>query len=174
VPQRTKSTIRLGHRVRWEPPDEDPHDFLKIPAFKARKKVVEAWLKEPVWRDLVENLVAKAGEHVVEPQRKPTKASIADIGATLSRGQEFLPAKRAPGGVVSRCHYNAAAIWVNRPYEVWIATGFALSDDGWWRPHSWLIERKSGDVIETTADRELYFGYVLTLEEAEEFARANL
>lgn len=51
-------------------------------------------------------------------------------------------------------------------------TGWALTnDDGIWRQHSWVKE--SGRIIETTAERDLYFGFELTPEEAKTFAAEN-
>ena len=54
-------------------------------------------------------------------------------------------------------------------------TGYALSDDGLWRQHSWLIAKpgRRWTVIETTCRRLLYYGVVLTEEEARHHADCN-
>ena len=56
------------------------------------------------------------------------------------------------------------------------ATGYALSADGMWRQHSWLIHRKprSNRVVETTEPRILYFGFAMTLEHCEKFVSYNV
>jgi hypothetical protein len=58
-------------------------------------------------------------------------------------------------------------MWLVSSGQIAIATGYALSG-GLWRQHSWGLE---GDrVIEPTAPREKYFGFVLTEDEAAWFA----
>lgn len=60
------------------------------------------------------------------------------------------------------CHQNAARIYLG---QVWkkanadgVGTGYALSNDGLWREHSWAM---AGDVlIETTVRRDAYWGIV--------------
>ncbi len=57
----------------------------------------------------------------------------------------------------SDCHRNVRALAaggvVPMP-EVW--SGYALSDDGLWRAHSWVVS--DGRVVETTEPRVLYAG----------------
>ena len=52
-----------------------------------------------------------------------------------------------------------------------IATGYALSDDGLWRQHTWGILRDG--ILETTEARIEYFGLLLQGERADEFAASN-
>ena len=67
----------------------------------------------------------------------------------------------------SRCHENVARLWDrNRTHK--IVTGWALSSDGVWRQHSWLLY-DGGRVLETTSPRVKYFGFVLTDDEAFKF-----
>ncbi|MDR3674477.1 MAG: hypothetical protein P4N24_03235 [Acidobacteriota bacterium] len=69
----------------------------------------------------------------------------------------------------SLCHENVAAVWKARRFEIIaIATGYALSDDGLWRRHSWGILRNG--VLETTEARLQYFGIVLPVAGADYFA----
>ena len=72
----------------------------------------------------------------------------------------------------SRCHSNCAHIWNCKPKEYKIVTGWALSDDGIWRQHTWLLRSKA--IVETTSPREKYYGFVLTDEEANQFWWANM
>ena len=50
--------------------------------------------------------------------------------------------------------------------------GYALSGDGLWREHSWLLADKA--VVETTESRLLYHGFVRTDDEAVIFALGQL
>jgi hypothetical protein len=72
----------------------------------------------------------------------------------------------------SSCHQNVSSIWMQRELGiVGIATGYALSDDGLWRQHSWGILRDG--LLETTKERLKYFGILLQDEGANRFAEAN-
>jgi hypothetical protein len=55
-------------------------------------------------------------------------------------------------------HDNAFAFWEKKPERYMVVTGYGLSKDGIWRPHSWCIDRKTGKIIETTERRTKYFG----------------
>ena len=48
-----------------------------------------------------------------------------------------------------------------------MATGYALSEDGLWRSHSWGLTqaRNRAVIIETTVSRERYFGVMFPAEE---------
>lgn len=71
------------------------------------------------------------------------------------------------------CHRNVAKLWFRKALKLAaIGTGYALSEDGSWRMHSWGI-RKDGRVVETTVVRMKYFGLVLRDREAELFAEWN-
>jgi hypothetical protein len=57
----------------------------------------------------------------------------------------------------SNCHKNVAEFWQRRSGNlIALATGYALSDDGLWRQHSWGI--RSNAIFETTEPRKIYFG----------------
>lgn len=55
----------------------------------------------------------------------------------------------------SKCHRNSAVIADMKGWDMY--TGLALSRDGIWRVHSWVIA-KTGRLYETTIPRVLYFG----------------
>jgi hypothetical protein len=72
-------------------------------------------------------------------------------------------------GEPSECHANVVSLW--RAGRGAVCNGFALSDDGLWRSHSWLSE-PCGHIVETTELRTAYFGSQLDDHTAEVFAVA--
>jgi hypothetical protein len=70
-------------------------------------------------------------------------------------------------GKPNQCHVNSALLWHKNRKRYQLATGYALSPDGLWRRHSWVLHRD--DIIETTEARTQYFGVVLDDEQAEAF-----
>lgn len=82
-------------------------------------------------------------------------------------------------GRPSQCHRNSAELYDNNldnpKVKLKIATGYALSDDGLWRQHTWLVQAlpRKDVIIETTSERVAYFGFVMTAEEAERFVYEN-
>jgi hypothetical protein len=119
---------------------------------------------------LADVLLAEGGESVVVPHFEPPEVAEFVLGLTLRLGQ-FVPGEVAvvEAGASGECHANAVALW--RSGRGAISTGFALSDDGMWRAHSWLRE-SSGRLIETTEQRVAYFGLALDHEDADLFTFA--
>jgi hypothetical protein len=76
---------------------------------------------------------------------------------------------RITGGEERECHRNCAALWLRNPGKYKIGTGFGLSEDQTWRRHSWIVT-STGDLIETTLAREVYFGIMLDGRGAKLFA----
>lgn len=74
------------------------------------------------------------------------------------------------------CHENSAILWEENRLigqeNRHLATGYALSDDGMWRQHSWIVDTSRDEtfIIETTTERVAYFGFVLTDDEAKTFS----
>jgi len=127
----------------------------------------EAVTKQPELEHLSALLLRLGGDFLVAPRKRDP-----DIPALLERG--FLTFGPIKMHLMDRssCHQNVAAIWRNREHGiVAIATGYALSEDGLWRQHSWGIARDG--LIETTEERLKYFGIVLEAEAANDFATAN-
>ncbi len=62
-------------------------------------------------------------------------------------------------GAPNECHHNSLRLWKTCP-KYRFATGYALSDDGIWRRHSWLLNGTQTTIIETTEKRAAYFGFV--------------
>lgn len=101
-----------------------------------------------------------------------------DLHKLLSRGQFWYGDRsQIKKGAPSQCHRNTCNLWkANREtHELAIATGYALSKDGMWRQHTWLMIRKprSISIIETTVKRLAYYGFVMTEKEALEFCDSN-
>lgn len=134
----------------------------------------------PKMLELRDRLLSFGGHEACTPVTDP------DIDLILSNGQLWfgdicILKKGAP----SQCHSNASRLFeahASRNGEgsgsrqtVTIATGYALSPDGLWRQHSWVMLRKprSLKVIETTHPRVLYFGVAMTAAAAREFAYQN-
>jgi len=94
----------------------------------------------------------------------------------LTRGQAYAgSAKAVPGGQPSRCYTNTADLWESHRAELRIVEGYGLSEDCWWRRHSWLVREhprpRQGRLIETTVRRSCYYGFVLNETESEAFLR---
>ena len=99
---------------------------------------------------------------MVVPRWEPDQDKI------LSRGRQWIGHNiKIIKGQTRNCHGNVAKRWRRSPRRYRIATGWALSEDGLWRQHSWIIDGRT--VIETTTPREKYFGFELTPLEAQQF-----
>lgn len=100
-----------------------------------------------------------------------------DINKLLSVRSELLDGKTAlhNPGLPNQCHFNSAQLWVDKKDKLLLYTGYALSDDGMWREHSWcVVDDGSLTVIETTTPRLAYFGFQLSDMEASDFYEQNL
>lgn len=159
----------LPREMKWEPISEDWKSNLKGMKWSPYYVGAESFSKElAAVRDRV---LEYGGEMVVLPDFEE------DAERLLKRGQFWYGDEKyvLREGRPSQCHWNSATLKDKSPEQFDIVTGYALSPDGAWRQHTWLIEhRKDGDYIcETTVPRIGYFGYVLTEEEAQEFIESN-
>lgn len=116
--------------------------------------------------DLRQRLLSFGGEAVCLPEEDMC------IQKTLRYGQlwfgdqaQYIPMKK------SQCHLNSLFLTEGDNPNLYMCTGYALSEDGMWREHSWVIDRENLDnkIIETTTRRVLYYGYVLNSYEREKF-----
>lgn len=103
-----------------------------------------------------------------------------DMDALLHRGHNRKGTSKLIRGRPNQCHANSCELWQNnRDKDIVICTGYALSEDGIWRQHSWLIHRYQTKtqnrtrVIETITKRLAYFGFEMTCDEAEAFCYDN-
>ena len=98
-----------------------------------------------------------------------------DVTPLLERGQIWIPEPHEIDyleGEPTRCHDNVCEFWRDEPDRYVLATGYGLSDDGLWRPHSWLVEPQNDGpprIVETTVGRLAYFGYVMDLPQSIDF-----
>ena len=136
--------------------------------FRWLAKKNEEFCKEyPILRQLERKLLSLGGMQVaIQPDE--------DAESILGLGRTF-PARTAVQmeGKMSRCHGNVACIWDADRKRLKIVTGWALSEDGIWRQHSWAWDTAKRCVIETTLPRTMYFGFVLPEREAEKFYLAE-
>jgi len=95
-----------------------------------------------------------------------------DANKILQRGEFFYGGHaKLKRGEPSRCHQNAANLWYENQGKCSIATGYALSADGIWRQHSWVVQplTVSWRIWETTEKRIAYFGAILNDAECRDF-----
>ena len=116
--------------------------------------------------DMRSHLLFLGGSEVCMPVFDP------DLDAILTRGELWYktPAKQVKGKP-NQCHHNAANLWFNNQDKYTICTGYALSNDGIWRSHSWLIDKSAHrpHIVETTEKRVAYYGYQMSPQEAKKF-----
>ncbi|MAG24164.1 hypothetical protein CMI47_01165 [Candidatus Pacearchaeota archaeon] len=142
--------------------DKKQREFLE-------RRQRELFDQAPEHQALHEKLLSLGGEMVVplfESYLKP----ILDRGELLDT-EDY--AVTFVSGATSQCHANACNLWEQDPNVYQIYTGWALSPDGLWRQHSWVLDRWGGEIIETTEPRELYFGFGMTHDEASRFVEEN-
>ena len=157
------------HLIQWKHPDTVWQKDINGKWWA--KENIEEYKDTPIGTPMIElhhKLLSFGGSETCLPVIEE------DLEKILSRGQLWLGDKtKMMKGRASRCHSNSCELYeMNRDtHEIAIVTGYALSKDGLWRQHSWLVQRnfRSINIIETTEKRVLYFGFVMTNEEAEEF-----
>jgi hypothetical protein len=82
-----------------------------------------------------------------------------DLKRTFKRGE--------PSG----CHGNAVRLYLTGKAD-FITTGYALSEDGLWRQHTWANTKTK--LIETTVQRTMYYGVTLEGVRLATFVASNL
>jgi hypothetical protein len=147
----------LSGKVPTLPPDRG---WLE----RARRRGWTARTGDAVWRPLKQILLGVGGWSVCLPEREP------HLEAIVSRGRRFGGESIVVDGEPCQCHANVARLSEELEGSR-ICIGYALSDDGMWRQHTWLLD--GGVILETTVEREQYFGVVLEADEAAEFRRWN-
>src|SRR5579884_3581908 len=129
--------------------ESDPNPMRPItkPVEARQKKWLDAGFKvearkEPRLWELRRRLIECGGEAIV-PNEEP------DLDIILMRGRFFGATQVTIPGKPSACHSNVASL---SPAEYRIVTGWALSDDGLWRQHTWALDA-ADCVVETTEPR---------------------
>jgi hypothetical protein len=113
---------------------------------------------------LRDKLLQIGGTHLVSPGgREP------DLEELLTHGCMIEGTIRFEEMTENSCHWNVAALWLQKKRDlVAIGAGYALSDDGLWRQHSWGIQHNA--ILETTEPRTCYFGLRMEGIDASSFA----
>ena len=115
------------------------------------------------WLAFEETLLRHGGRRAVPPLEPDVLIGLlAEEGAVFEGDTATVAA-----GEPSDCHVNAARMWRAHGCDA-IGTGYALSDDGLWRQHSWGSAQ--GFAVETTTSRLRYFGVVMSGDRAKWFA----
>lgn len=103
-----------------------------------------------------------------------------DYTSLMERGTIMPLRSRLMLGRPSRCHENASLLWDANPNNTRICTGYALSADGLWRQHSWVMHMyhtpkgyTKARIVETTAKRVAYFGIIFSGAECSKFYYEN-
>jgi hypothetical protein len=125
-------------------------------------------LEKPVHKSIKElcsHLLEIGGESVAVQFNEPPEVCKAILKQGEITSSENLKMVK---GNERECHANSAVLWSKNRKKYFLVTGFALSDDGTWRRHSW-VKTVDGKLIETTIKREVYFGMTLEEEIAEAF-----
>jgi hypothetical protein len=116
------------------------------------------------WREL-EAILRPIGGWAIVARPDPDPL----VGDYLRAGRTFASdGVRIVSGLQRECHRNCANLWRTGD-AIAIGTGYALSVDGLWREHSWAWDH-DGSIIETTDEREYYFGLQMEGEYARWFA----
>ncbi len=133
---------------------------------KQAKFFREAQRKQPDLKRLKALLLRFGGDFLVPPPDSDGIVPVLLGFGFLTNGPITMKTMK-----VRSCHENVAAVWKARKFGIIaFATGFALSNDGLWRRHSWGILRDG--VLETTEPRLMYFGIVVQGFLADKFAES--
>ena len=132
-----------------------------------RRRLRVAVGQQPDLKILRTLLLRIGGTELVAPIRfDPDVQLLMDSGFDMSGPVKCRIMRR------SACHENIARLWKAKHRGlVGVGTGYALSDDGLWRQHSWGIRRDG--ILETTLTRARYFGIRLQGADADSFAACN-
>src|ERR1700729_4074230 len=100
-------------------------------------------------KPLEEKLLKLGGSFALIVPNEPDHEKLITSGETLI-GKDAKLVK----GEKSHCHQNVARRFLKDTKHVKVMTGYALSDDGIWRSHSWAL--KGNQILETTEPRVQY------------------
>lgn len=145
----------------------DIHDYLVENAYaENNEEYADEYLE--CFKKLEKKLLSIGGYEVVFTD----DCELYELKKILSRGQ-FLDGRnfKKTQGEPGRCHENSILGWSVNKDKAIVMSGYALSDDGYWVHHSWLINvKRNSEPLETTPiKRYAYFGYALNLSESNEF-----
>lgn len=137
-------------RVRWHVTrDREAHDLNE-------NHLRHHSARTPEWKILGQRLKAIGGTVVCATFEE-------DVQLILDRGKTWVPLQKEIvliRGEAIRCHDNSILLQEAYPH-LYLCTGYALSNDGIWRSHSWCFEQQTYSILETTMRRAAYHGAVL-------------
>lgn len=169
----TKSE-RIKNIIKCKPMDNEWKNTCKEQSFWFQDTLDDMKKMHPTMDprlfDLRKKLLDFAGEAVCLP------AIEEDIDYILNYGQFWVGNNiKLMLGEPSHCHSNSCNLWEQNKDKTRICTGYALSDDGMWRQHSWLIWHKdrSNQIVETTVKRIAYYGFAMPYDMCQQFADDN-
>lgn len=150
--------------IKTQKPDQEHYESLTNKGFTRDKAFCKAQ-----YEPLKLRLLNIGGWAVILPMIEE------DFDKIISRGLKFPGDSMTMRGEPSRCHSNSANLWDKNRNKLKISTGYALSKDGLWRQHTWCVWRatRSWRVVETTAKRIQYYGFIMDEEESEHFLENN-
>lgn len=165
---------KIKGSIRWNSMDTDWKADCKEKKFWFQDTLEDMKKMHPSMNsclfDLRQKLLTFAGEAICFPPYEE------DLDNILNYGQFWVGSNaKLMRGEPSRCHANSANLWEQNKEATRICTGYALSEDGMWRQHSWLVWHKSrsNQIIETTAKRIAYYGFVMPYDMCQQFADEN-
>ncbi len=136
--------------------------------FEHRTK--QALEEKPHLKPLLKKLLSLGGKAVVLWNGSNGINSVSHL---LAEGRLFSNrGLKVVDGEPSQCHDNVMALWKTKPDDYFVVTGYGLSKDSIWRPHSWCFDRTTGKIIETTERRTKYFGVEFSKSEFEDAQEA--
>lgn len=165
---------KIKGSIRWNSMDTDWKADCKEKKFWFQDTLEDMKKMHPSMNsrlfDFRQKLLTFAGEAICFPPYEE------DLDNILNYGQFWVGSNaKLMRGEPSRCHANSANLWEQNKEATRICTGYALSEDGMWRQHSWLVWHKSrsNQIIETTAKRIAYYGFVMPYDMCQQFADEN-
>lgn len=165
---------------------QEAMDLFAVRGIPVTDRIPEAWKphlerlpagENPLpagMEELGRRLLAFGGSGACFPDIEEDMALILQYGQLWNGWSNTIRMEGEP----CQCHSNSA--WLMRANEdtntcLTIATGYALSADGIWRQHSWLVQkRRSIRIIETTKKRVLYYGAALAGDALDDFLYMNM
>ena len=151
----TEERMKFIREQHWYHENQDDSEYILHDAKNGHRML-----------ELRDKLLSFGGQEVCLPCYEQ------DLVNILDRGQLWLGDRlNFMKGLPSQCHLNSARCWdANRSRAV-LCTGYALSEDGLWRQHSWCVHLRprKNVVVETTVPRIAYWGFVFSEDEAEQF-----
>ena len=128
-----------------------------------KQKFKQVSKEQPQLKEVRKMLLKKGGVELVAQFEE-------DIDMIITRGvfrdgKNSVLCKKDP----IQCHRNSALLWDSNKKRYTLMTGYALSDDGLWRQHSWVWDKDKQRIIETTEKRKTYYGFPMTDNEAQNF-----